>query len=157
MLSLALVAITVLALAISQAKDPERTRQALRIARRSFVALIPGLLGMTALVGLVLAALPPQVLSDLFRHDGPLGFLLVTVAGAVVTMPAPVAFPLAGSLVKMGASLSSMAAFITTLTMVGLVTAPLEAAYFGRRFTIWRQGLSFILAVGIGVAMGVVL
>jgi uncharacterized membrane protein YraQ (UPF0718 family) len=157
MLSLVLYAFALLALGVSFRKDPARTRQALRLARRSLLALAPNLLGMVALVGVVLALLPPDLLSELFRRSGLAGFALISVIGALVTMPAPVAFPLAGSLLKLGVSLPSLAAFITTLTMVGTVTAPLEAAHFGKRFTVVRQGLSFLLAITIGALMGVTL
>ena len=157
MVSLALTAVALLALAISHGKDRGRTRKALRLSSRSFMTLVPSVLGMTGLVGLVLALIPPDALSSLFKQNGLVGFVLVSVVGAIVTIPAPVAFPLAGSLLKLGASLSSLAAFITTLTMVGILTAPMEMAYFGKRFTVIRQSLSFLLALVIGVLMGMAL
>ena len=112
---------------------------------------------MVGAVGLVLALLPLDALSRLFRQSGPGGFLLIALTGSLVSMPAPVAFPLAGTLVRLGASLASVAAFITTLTMVGVVSAPLEIQHFGVRFTLVRQSLSFLLALAIGLLMGVVL
>jgi uncharacterized membrane protein YraQ (UPF0718 family) len=154
MLSFVLLSITLTALMVSFWKDRERTRKALLLSYRSFMALVPSLLGMTGLVGLVLGLIPQDMLSNLFKFHGIEGFVLIALVGAIVTMPAPVAFPLAGSLLKLGASLPDLAAFITTLTMVGLVTAPMEMAYFGKRFTIVRQSLSFILAIMIGVLMG---
>ena len=157
MLSTALMTVTALALLVSWRLDPARTRTALAIAYRSFMGLVPNLLGMTALVGLVLALLPPRMLSDLFSFHGTAGFALIATVGAIVTMPAPIAFPLAGSLLRLGASPASLAAFITTLTMVGLVTAPMEIAYFGKRFTVVRQSLSFLLAILIGALMGLFL
>ena len=157
MLSFILLSITLIALMVSFWKDRERTRKALLISYRSFMALVPSLLGMTGLVGLVLALIPPNLLTSLFKFHGIAGFVLIALVGAIVTMPAPVAFPLAGSLFKLGASLPALAAFITTLTMVGIVTAPMEVAYFGKRFTVVRQSLSFILAILIGVLMGVFL
>lgn len=57
----------------------------------------------------------------------------------------------------MGAPPASLAAFVTTLTMVGTVTAPIEISYFGKRFTLLRQSLSFITAILIGLLMGVFL
>jgi len=57
----------------------------------------------------------------------------------------------------MGASLPALASFITTLTMVGILTSPLEVKAFGRRFTFIRQFLSLILALLIGALMGVLL
>jgi uncharacterized membrane protein YraQ (UPF0718 family) len=154
MFSLILCAVAALALALSWAKDRGRTRKALLGSARAMLNLTPSLLGMTGLVGLGLALVPPDFLANLFRHHGPAGFMLITTVGALITMPAPVAFPLAGSLMKLGVSLSALAAFITTLTMVGVVTAPLEAAYFGKRFTLVRQSLSFGLALLIGLLMG---
>lgn len=157
MVSFALMSLTAIALIVSYRNDPEKTKKALLLGYRSFTTLVPSLFGMISLVGLVLALIPPELLTNLFKFHGLAGFVLISLIGAVVTMPAPVAFPLAGSLLKLGASPPALAAFVTTLTMVGIVTAPMEISYFGRRFTIVRQSLSFILAVLIGILMGVFL
>lgn len=157
MVALSFLLVTALALALSFAKDRPRTKLAVRAGLRSLLALAAPILGMTALVGLVLALTPPEQVSRLFELHGLVGFALVSLVGAIVTMPAPVAFPLAGSLLKLGVSLPALAAFITTLTMVGVVTAPLEAEHFGKRFTLVRQGLSLGLALAIGTTMGMVL
>jgi uncharacterized membrane protein YraQ (UPF0718 family) len=148
--------ITLAALALSYRKDPERTKKALLVSYRSFMALIPSLLGMTGIIGLLLALTPPEVLANLFKFHGLAGFALISVVGAIITMPAPVAFPLAGTMLRLGASYSALAAFVTTLTMVGTVTAPMEIQYFGKRFTLVRQTLSFALAILIGALMGVI-
>jgi uncharacterized membrane protein YraQ (UPF0718 family) len=41
--------------------------------------------------------------------------------------------------------------------MVGILTAPLEAKFFGWRFTLWRNGLSFVFALAIAFMMGRIL
>jgi uncharacterized membrane protein YraQ (UPF0718 family) len=155
--SLALFLVALAAYGVSFWKDPEKTKRAALVGYRMFVNLVPTLLGVTALVGLVMALIPPESLKRLFEVHGAVGFLAVSLVGAVATMPAPIAFPLAGSLLDMGVSLPALAAFITTLTMVGTATAPLEVKYFGRRFTLVRQGLSFILAIMVGGLMGIIL
>ncbi len=149
--------ITFVALIISFLKDKNRTLKALKMSLNSFKNLIPGVLGMVAMVGLVLALVPKETLTEIFTHKGVFGFVLVALVGAIATIPAPIAFPLASSMLKVGASLATLASFITTLTMVGIVSAPLEASYFGKRFTIMRQVLSFVAAIAIGLIMGVVL
>ena len=157
MFSLWLLLFTLIAVAVSYWKDRARTRKALGMGAKSSLKLLPGLLGMTALIGLLLALLPPRLLVNLFDSHGILGFFLISAVGALLTVPAPVAYPIAGALLQKGVSLSALAAFITTLTMVGVVTAPLEISQFGRRFTLLRQGMSFGLALIIGCLMGVLL
>jgi len=157
MRSLSLVLFTLAAIAASWAKDSRRTRHALLISYHSFRALMPNLLGMVGLIGLILAVVPPQTLSQLFSIHGPLGYFVTAAIGVIITIPAPIAYPLAGSLLKMGVSLATLATFITTLTMVGTVTAPMEINYFGKRFTLVRQGLSLALAIAAGAFMGVLL
>ncbi len=137
--------------------DREKTRRALKIGIKSLRDLTPRILGMVALVGLVLALAPPELLARLFSIHGIGGFALVSAIGSIITMPAPVAFPLVGSLLKMGAAPATLAAFVTTLTMVGIMTAPMEISFFGKRFTLIRQSLSFVTAIIIGLLMGVFL
>jgi len=85
------------------------------------------------------------------------GILIVAAVGAVLYIPSIVAFPLAGSLVKSGASVGAVAAFITTLTMVGLVTLPLEVELLGKRLALSRNAMSLVLAVAIALIMGLIL
>lgn len=138
-------------------RDRNRTRLALRTSLKSLRALLPVLMGMVALIGFVLAALPPTLITELFQTHSLAGYALVALVGTVITLPGPVAFPLAGTLLKHGAEYGLLATFITTLTMVGTVTAPAEIAHFGKRFTLVRQVVSLILAIAIGMTMAVVL
>ncbi|HWQ09299.1 MAG TPA: hypothetical protein VN436_09335 [Holophaga sp.] len=141
----------------SSRRDRQRTRAALKAALRSWLSLLPSLMALTAGIGLALAWLPPAKVAQLFRFHGTAGFFLLAAVGSLLTIPAPVAYPLAGTLHRMGASLPALAAFITTLTMVGVLTAPLEVQAFGRRFTLLRQSLSLVLALVVGALMGVLL
>lgn len=156
-MSAVLFGLTAVALVVSWRVDEEKTRRALRISAKSFAGLVPRILGMIALVGLVLALVPPDMLTKLFSIRGIGGFVLVSAIGSIITMPAPIAFPLVGSLFKLGAAPATLAAFVTTLTMVGVITAPMEISYFGKRFTLIRQTLSFVTAIIIGLLMGVFL
>jgi uncharacterized membrane protein YraQ (UPF0718 family) len=157
MTSLLFLLVASAAYGVSFRKDREKTKKAALAGCRMMMSLFPTVLGMTALIGLVMALVPPESVKKLFEVHGLIGFGVISLVGAIVTMPGPIAFPLAGSLLKMGVSLPALAAFITTLTMVGTVTAPIEIEYFGRRFTLVRQGLSFVLAIIVGGSMGIIL
>ncbi len=52
---------------------------------------------------------------------------------SLTLIPSLVAFPLAGSLLRASATVMTISAFITTLVMVGVVTAPMEMKILGRR------------------------
>ena len=72
-------------------------------------------------------------------------------------IPSLIAFPLAGLLIDAGAAYTPIAAFITTLTMVGFVSLPLEIKVMGKRLTVQRNLLALISAMLIALAMGVML
>jgi uncharacterized membrane protein YraQ (UPF0718 family) len=69
-----------------------------------------------------------------------------------------VAFPTASILLENGAGYMQVAAFISTLMMVGIVTLPIEVKYFGKRLAIFRNLMafffSFIVAYIIGIVVG---
>ncbi len=83
--------------------------------------------------------------------------MLVGVVGALMHIPALLSFPLAASLLYNGASISAVAAFITTLTMIGTITLPLEIKELGKKMAILRNGLSFVIAIIIALIMGAIL
>lgn len=72
-------------------------------------------------------------------------FLSVLVIIGLTLIPGFVAFPLAAALLKNGAGYSQIAAFVSSLVMVGVVTLPMEFEVFGKRAAILRN----VLALGV--------
>jgi uncharacterized membrane protein YraQ (UPF0718 family) len=145
-------------LLLSWAKSREKTRAALRFARRAFLSLAPSVLAIIWTIGFILTFLPSGlVLTTIGRDAGVLGVIMAAAFGSVVLIPAFIAFPLAASFLRQGADVRAIAAFVTTLVMVGVITAPLEAKFFGRKFVLWRNSLSFVFALAIAFVMGVFL
>ncbi len=156
MFTYSLYGLAVIFLSFSFLKDKERTKQALVKAWKSLEKVLPDFTAVLVLVGLAITLLSPQVISRFIGQDtGFFGMLFTGVVGAVTLIPGFVAFPLADSLLQLGAGIEQVAVFVSTLMMVGVITAPLEIRYFGVKQTLIRNGLSFILAFGIAYLLGV--
>lgn len=150
--------ILAICLGLSLWKSKNKTIQAFRVAGKALWKMAPGLLAIVGAVGLILGILPPETISKLVGAEaGLVATITAAILGAVTLIPALISFPLAGSLLRSGATVTTIAAFITTLVMVGFVTAPLEINALGKKFTILRNSLSFIAALFIAVLMGVIL
>lgn len=140
------------------AKDRARTLKSLRVALKSFIRIIPTVLIIVIIIGLMLGFLPPEKISSfLGERSGPLGVVFAALLGSVLHIPSLISFPLAASLLEVGASITVAAVFITTLTMIGTVTLPMEMKMLGKKFALLRNGLSFIIAVIIAIIMGAIL
>jgi uncharacterized membrane protein YraQ (UPF0718 family) len=145
-------------LAFSFLKNRGKTKNALRFSWKYFEGMALSVLATVWAIGLLLAFLTPHVIArTIGPESGAWGVMAAAVLGSVVLIPAFIAFPLAGAILSQGASISAVAAFVTTLVMVGILTAPLEAKFFGWRFTLWRNGLSFVFALAIAFMMGRIL
>jgi hypothetical protein len=87
-----------------------------------------------------------------------MGTAILAVFGAITMIPGFIAFPTAALLLEGGAGYMQIAAFISTLMMVGVLTAPMEIKYFGRKVTILRNvaafAFSFLVAAIIGAVLG---
>lgn len=146
------------ALILSFVKSREKTRAALAFTRRSFLSMAPAVVAIIWAIGFILTSLPSAVvLKTVGREAGMAGVVVAAAFGSVVLIPAFIAFPLAGSFLRQGADVQAVAAFVTTLVMVGALTAPLEMKFFGRSFTLCRNSLSFVFALVIAMVMGVFL
>ena len=157
-LSLSMILIAAAAVAASVCADRAVTRRGLASARNRLIATAKDLVAILALVALALAAIPDSaIVYALGGGNAALSTLAGAGFGSVTIMPAVIAFPLASSLLSKGAGVMAVAAFITTLTMVGIATPPIEATYFGKRFTIIRNVASFGAACCIALFMGAVL
>jgi uncharacterized membrane protein YraQ (UPF0718 family) len=150
--------VALLALASSYFKSREKTAASLRVSLKFIRSMALPTLLIIWMIGFILAILPPEIISRMIgRGAGFEGIALAAVAGSIVLIQAFIAFPMAGSLLRQGANVGAIAAFVTTLVMVGIVTLPLEAKYFGKKFAFWRNFLSFLFALMIALIMGAVL
>lgn len=156
--TIALWTITLIWFIVSIIKDKEKTINSMKKSRKMMGNMVGQLVGILFLIGLILTFIPPELITNyLGGSNTVLSTVLAAVLGSITLIPAFVAFPLVGSIVDMGASIMPAVAFLTTLTMVGLVTFNLEKKEFGIKFTATRNLLSFGLAIVISLLMGVVL
>lgn len=150
--------LTLIALVLSLLADRRKTWAGIKKGLRMFINLLPALLNILILVSIFLYLLPKETLIKWLGHDsGWLGMAIAALLGSISLIPGFIAYPLGGILLKNGVSYRVIAVFITTLMMVGVLTLPLEAKYFGLKVSILRNALSFIGALLIGIVIGVFL
>ena len=151
-----LYVVTGLAVVISFIANREKTLNAVKIAAKRLVTILPAFLTMLVLVSIVLFLIPDKVISDYLGNANNFsGVLFASVIGSVTLMPGFIAFPLCGILLKKGVLYMVLSAFTTTLMMVGVLTYPIEKEYFGIRVTIIRNVISFFIALIIAVMTGI--
>lgn len=146
------------ALIVSFVKSKEKTILALKKAWKSFENILPQFLTILIIIGIILAVLTPEQISSLMGNEsGWFGVMIAALIGAITLVPGFIAFPLASALLKSGAGYMQIAAFISTLMMVGVVTIPLEMKYFGKKAALIRNIEAFIFSLIVAYIMGVVM
>jgi len=147
--------LTGLLLVLSLVSSREKTVRALRIAVRRFMKLLVPFLTMMSLVALILAFLPHELILRYLGVDN-LWFAtgLAGVIGSLTLMPGFIVFPLSGILLEQGVPYIVLAAFTTTLMMVGVVTFPIERHYLGTKVALLRNGISLLIALTVSLTIG---
>jgi len=149
---------TIGCLVLAVSKDRAKAKQSLVVAVKGFFRIIPIVLIIIIFIGLLMGFVPRTRISQIVGEDAGLqGVLLTALLGAILHIPALISFPLAASLLKSGASVTAVAAFLTTLTMIGTITLPLEIKELGKGMALLRNGISFIIAIAIALIMGAIL
>lgn len=150
--------IAILALVVSFFKSKEKTKMVLKKAWKSFENIMPQFLAIILVIGIMLSVLTPEQISRFLGQDsGIMGVVMAAFIGAVTLIPGFVAFPLTSALLHNGAGITQIAAFVSTLMMVGIITIPVEIEYFGKKVTIIRNLSAFIFSFIVAGIMGVIL
>lgn len=152
-----LYAVAAAALGISFWKDRERTMAALKKGWLAFDRILPQFITIVLGVGLILAFLSPQAIGRIIgQESGWLGVLLASLVGAVTLVPGFIAFPTAALLVHNGAGYTQIAAFVSSLMMVGVMTFGVERGYFGTRVALMRNATAYIFSLIVALIVGAV-
>ncbi len=150
--------IAIVLFVISIVKNKKKTFEAMKKSKGMMGNMMGEIVAIIFLIGLVLTFIPPETIKAILGSSNTIVSTFISaIVGSITLIPAFVAFPLVGSLVDAGASIVPAVAFLTTLTMVGIVTFPLEKKEFGTKFALVRNLLSFGFAIIISLVMGVLL
>ncbi len=137
--------------------DEKKTLDGLKRGAMQFLKILPTLLTVIIFVSITMFFIPEEmIIKSLGDEAGIAGYAGAAMVGSVSLIPGLISYPLAGMLLESGVGYGVLALFITTLKMVGIMTIPLEAKYFGIIVTLARNALSFIGAILIGTVMAII-
>lgn len=158
MIKYVLYVLAVGGLILSYSKDRKKTKMALKKAWKSFENILPQFLTVLILIGLALAVLDEKTISRfLGSESGMLGVLGAVVIGSITLIPGFVAFPLAAALLESGAGYMQIAAFVSSLMMVGIATLPMEIKTFGKKMAVVRNLAAVVFSIVSACVIGVIL
>lgn len=147
--------VTGLSLFVSFLVNKEKTIQGLKRGWMKFYKTLPSYLMLLILISIVLLLSEDFIIQYLGQDNIYLGLLFSLGIGSVTMMPGFIAYPLSRILLQRGVPYMVIAGFVTSLMLVGVVTYPLEKSYMGRKATILRNIMSFLVAGLIAIVMGI--
>lgn len=150
--------ISFILLFISFLKDKSKTKIAIKTALKSFENIMPQFLGIIITIGIILSFLNPSTISKLIgNNSGFLGVFISSIIGSITMMPTFVAFSTGNILLENGAGYSQVAALVSTLTLVGIMTFSLESKYIGKKAAFLRNFIAFLFSFIVAFILGKVM
>ena len=135
--------------------DRNRTKKALKIAAKKIINILPAFTIMLIIVSVLLYFIDEEMIIKYISEENSfLNILLAAAAGSVSMMPGFIAYPLCGILRNTGVSISVIAAFATSLMLVGIISFPVEKYYLGMKTAVLRNLIAFILSILIALVIG---
>lgn len=155
---LILYSLALIFIAISFVKSRERTFKSLKKAFMMFKGLLPEILTIMLFIGLSLAILTPEKISVLIgEQSGILSIIGATIIGSIALIPSFIAFPLGATLLENGAGYPQVAAFISTLMAIGIISYPMEKKMFGNTFAMTRNVGALVFSIIFTIIIWVVM
>ena len=124
-------------------------RDSFRKTIRSFINVLPIIVGMILATSLVVTVFPEQISSGLFGNGDILDTLLGASIGSIAAGHPLASYLLGGELLGGGVGLIAVTALLITWVTVGVVQLPAEALMLGMRFAVCRNIVSFTVAIAI--------
>ncbi len=153
-----LYGVTIVLLIISVLKSRKKTKMSLKKAWMSLKKNLRMMITIMILMGVVLTVINPDYISTIFgKESGVVGILIGLGVGSVSFMPSFIAFPLGANLLQFGAGYPQVAAFISSLMGVGIMSIGMESKYFGKKVTLQRNGLALFASIVFVMIVGVFL
>jgi len=152
-----LLLLTIGVIILSFIIDRNKTIKGIKVGFKKLRKILPQFLLMLIMISIILYLLPGEVISKYLGGNHLIyNTLVAALIGSITIMPGFIAFPLCGILLIQGVSYMVLAAFSTTLMMVGFVTFPIEKQYYGFRLSLKRNIFSFLIGIIVAISVGIV-
>ena len=136
--------LAIILLAIGYSKGEGQHVQGLNSGLKMIVEIIPLLLFAFIVAGMIQALLPQELLSKwIGEESGMKGILIGTLAGGLTPGGPYVSLPVVAGLLKAGASVGTLVAFLTSWSLWAVARLPMEIGILGWRFTVVRLVCTF--------------
>jgi len=131
-------------LAIGYSRGGGQHIQGLNSGLKMIVEIIPLLLFAFIVAGMIQVLLPQELLSKWIGEDSGLkGILIGTLAGGVTPGGPYVSLPIVAGLLKAGAGVGTLVAFLTAWSLWAVARLPMEIGILGWKFTFVRLACTF--------------
>jgi uncharacterized membrane protein YraQ (UPF0718 family) len=114
---------------------------------RTFINILPIIIGMLLATSLVIALFPDKLSQGLFGNGDITDAMLGAAIGSIAAGHPLASYLLGGELLAGGVELVAVTALLVSWVTVGVVQLPAEALMLGMRFAIYRNMISFFIAV----------
>jgi hypothetical protein len=114
---------------------------------RTFINILPIIIGMLLATSLVITLFPDEIATALFPHGDLANALSGAALGSIAAGHPLAGYLLGGELLSSGVSLIAVTAMLVAWVTVGIAQLPAEALILGTRFAVYRNIISFIFAV----------
>ncbi|MDC7218960.1 MAG: hypothetical protein PQJ59_03405 [Spirochaetales bacterium] len=149
--------VTVAVTAILFVLDRKKTIAGIKKGLKKLGKIMPVFFFMLVLAVLGLTLMPEDLIQRYLTGSNQyLAALAGLAVGSVAILPGFIAFPLGEILRGQGVPYMVIAAFTSSLMMVGILTFPVEKEFFGTRFALVRNLTSMLIAACVALAMGLV-
>lgn len=136
--------LAIVLLAVGYSKGEGQHIQGLSSGLRMIIEIIPLLFFAFIVAGMVQVLLPQEVLSRWIGEESGLkGILIGTLAGGVTPGGPYVSLPVVAGLLKAGAGVGTLVAFLTAWSLWAVSRLPMEIGILGWKFTFVRLACTF--------------
>ena len=114
---------------------------------RSFINVLPIIVGMLLATSLVITVFPEQISAGLFGNGDVPDALLGASIGSIAVGHPLASYLLGGELLSGGVGLVAVTALLVSWVTVGIVQLPAESLMLGGRFAVYRNLVCFGVAI----------
>ncbi len=118
--------------------------QGLKASGNMLLQIIPLLVFAFLIAGMVQFLIPREIISRwVGAESGFRGLLIGTAMGSIAPGGPFVSMPIAAGLLRMGANIGTMVAFLTAWSLLAFSRMPMELGIMGWKFTLIRMACTF--------------